>query len=119
MSNLTRPGDYHAAFETAFNRNDLATLVSLYEPDAIIVLPDAVTHGHSSIRNALANFTKMGLMRIKTIDAAESAGVALLRADWSVTGPGDKPVLSGRSVEVLRQAADGTWAVVVDRPFAS
>jgi ketosteroid isomerase-like protein len=43
----------------------------------------------------------------------------LTQAKWSVIGtdPDGKPVtMSGRSADVVRRQADGTWKFVIDNP---
>jgi ketosteroid isomerase-like protein len=58
--------------------------------------------------------------RIKVTGVQSADGnIALTQAKWSVNGTDadGKPVtMSGRSAEVVRRQADGTWLFVIDNP---
>ena len=96
--------------------------MALYEPEAVLMpQPGQVVAGTQAIREALAAFiaTKPTI----TLDAkalAQTRDIALTSARWELsgTGPDGKAIkMGGRSIEVARRQADGTWRFVVDNPL--
>ncbi|MCC6196607.1 MAG: DUF4440 domain-containing protein, partial [Burkholderiales bacterium] len=54
------PDDVHPLFARYFAEADMAGLISLYEPDAVLLpQPGAVARGHAAIREALNGFLAM------------------------------------------------------------
>jgi ketosteroid isomerase-like protein len=52
----------------------------------------------------------------------EAGDTAVLSGQWKLTGRGPDGTameMTGRSVEVLRRQADGTWLFVLDHPFGA
>jgi len=98
----------------AMNKGDLDAAVALYEPQATYVLDSSeVITGRAAIRDAARGF--LALKPKFTIDGE----LALTSATWSVTGTDaeGKPITaSGKSMEVVRRQADGTWLFVIDNP---
>jgi uncharacterized protein (TIGR02246 family) len=115
------PEELDDLFATALNSGDLDALVALYEPRAILFLqPGQSAAGTTAIREGLSVLLstkpKM-LLKPKTI--ALTGDIALTSASWEVTrtGPDGAPVtVVGRSAEVSRRQADGTWLFVIDLP---
>jgi ketosteroid isomerase-like protein len=111
--------DLHAKFSALFNAGDIDGLVALYEPDATLnASPDGPIRGHEAIRAALNGFLALGgKMSIKTVAAFEGpGGIALTQGEWELKGGSME--LKGKTAEVLRQQADGTWRYVIDNPWA-
>ena len=44
--------------------------------------------------------------------------IALVTAAWTITNPDSSLIAAATSAEVLRRGVDGTWAYIVDHPFA-
>jgi uncharacterized protein (TIGR02246 family) len=119
-----RPEDIDPLFAQAFAAGDLDALVALYEPNAVMVLQGGeVVTGKDAVREALQGFLSLcGEFRLEVKAVVQSGDVALTRAQWSLSGagPGGCVVnLSGRSIEVVRRQADGTWLYAVDDPFGA
>jgi uncharacterized protein (TIGR02246 family) len=109
-------------FVAALNAGDLDELVRLYERDAALMpSPGKVVHGTAAIRGALAGFVAAKpKMSATARTLAHSGDVALVSTEWQleVDGPdGKRANMSGRSVEVVRRQADGSFRFVIDFPF--
>ncbi|HET9750094.1 MAG TPA: nuclear transport factor 2 family protein [Casimicrobiaceae bacterium] len=109
-------------FVAALNDGDLDALVALYEPNASLMpAPGKVVQGSAAIRGALAGFVAAKPNMAATARTlAQSGDVALVSAEWQleVDGPdGKRANMSGRSVEVVRRQADGSFRFVIDFPF--
>jgi uncharacterized protein (TIGR02246 family) len=116
---IEKPADIHEAVARLFNERDLEGLVDLYEADARMVAIDgSVSEGTDAIRdNWKALFEFGGEMALKTIYEIEQGDIALLSNDYTLT-IGDT-VITGRTAEVVRKQANGSWRYVIDHPTAA
>ena len=115
------PTEIHALFQSAFNVGDIEALISLYEPDAILMVDGKQVIGRENIRAAFHSILSAGVqMTLTTRSIIESrAGLALLHGEWVVQGTtANDPQLTtkGFSTEVVRQQPDGTWLFIIDNP---
>ena len=115
------PEELMARFTECVAARDLDRLLELYEPDAVFVpQPDAVHRGREAIRAALAAMLELAPTLETRIREVHAAGdLALVIADWSLRGraPDGTPVTqAGRSADVLRRQADGSFRVAIDHP---
>ena len=108
----------------AFNAGDLDLLVSMYEPDAVLVPgPGAApVRGHAAIRAALLPFLGLGgRLRFSPRFWLVHDEVAMGSIAFVMDGgqdPDGRPVdLHGITAEVARRQSDGTWKYLVDHPF--
>ena len=115
------PGDVHIQFFDAFNAKDVDTLASLYEPDALLVMPGGPTlTGIDAIRQAL----EMGVNSGRTFKHEsqvihQSGDIAVLDCKSKVidtAADGTVTEHEGNSIEVVRRQPDGTWQFVIDVP---
>ncbi|MDK2123765.1 YybH family protein [Parachitinimonas caeni] len=118
------PADVHRLFSEYFSSGNLDGLVSLYEPDAVLLpQPGLRVTGQAGIREALAGFMGMnGRFVMAAPKIIEANGVALLYADWTfdATGPDGTPLqMAGQTSDVARRQADGSWLLAIDSPFGS
>ena len=92
------------------NAGDVEGLVALYEPDAVLALPDGqVARGTSQIRQAYEHLvadrpTFAPGQQQPTLQAGDLALTSVRLVDGAVT------------VEVARRQPDGTWLWVIDHP---
>ena len=112
------PEEVDVLFEKALNSGDVSGLVSLYEPNASLVGADGQpATGHDAIRGALQGFAdmkpKIDLKVEKTVQVGED--LALCYGVWTLT-TGDQK-MTGKSMEVVRRQADGTWLFAIDDPW--
>jgi len=109
----------------AFNAGDVRTLMTMYEPDAVLVPgPDAPPlRGHAAIEEGLHGFLALGGRLTFTPRFWLLAGdVALGSIAFTLEGghaPDGTPVpLAGITSEVVRRQRDGSWKYALDLPFA-
>src|SRR5262245_4939613 len=106
------------------NTGNLDALTALYEPGAVFATqPGNLTQEVAGVREALAGFIAMkGKLDLKVTRVLEAGGLALVVTVWSFTGTGSdgQPVeLAGKSADVLRRQADGSWRFVIDNPWGT
>jgi uncharacterized protein (TIGR02246 family) len=109
----------------AFNEGGPADLVALYEPDAVLVLPNDGQHvsGLEAIRTRVhAMFDHITSVRIDVVAEMQSGDLAMTHADWIVSetdARGTVSEMTGRGTVVSRRQPDGTWLVVFDNPLSA
>jgi len=122
--NASRPEDLNPIFARACNSQDIATLLSLYEPAAKMVARSGeVLVGHEAIEASLRRLVGLGgTFKSQTVFCLVQGDIALVNSEWSVSGgrseDGSPVNLSARSAEVLCRQADGTWKLRLDYPYA-
>jgi uncharacterized protein (TIGR02246 family) len=106
----------------AVHKGDLKAAVALYEPNASFVLDSGqVVTGRVAIREVFQRYLALKpkfTMEVRAIQNG-NGDLALTGTTWSVTGidPDGKPFTdNGKSAEVVRRQADGTWLFVIDNP---
>jgi ketosteroid isomerase-like protein len=84
----SKPHDAHHQFEDAYNSGKIDSLLALYTPDARLVTESgSVVIGHDAIRGELQGFFSIkGRVTVETISAVQAGTIALLRAQWRLTG---------------------------------
>ena len=108
----------------AFNAGDLDLLMTMYEPDAVLVPgPGAPPlQGEVEIEAALRGFLSMGgKLRFTPRYWFPNGNLALGSIAFVMDGghdPDGNPVdLRGVTSEVVRRQPDNTWKYVIDHPF--
>jgi uncharacterized protein (TIGR02246 family) len=118
----TTPEQIHRLFETTFNNGDLDGLMSLYEPDAVLVpQPGSVARGTDQVREALQRYLALeGRITLDTKLVVTVGDLAYLSNTWSLdgTGPdGQALTLGATTAEVARRQTDGSWRYVIDNAW--
>jgi uncharacterized protein (TIGR02246 family) len=118
------PEDVHPQFARHFATADMTGLLSLYEPDAVLLpQPGVVARGHAAIRESLGQFLAMkGTFRIVASKIVHAGDIALGYVSWTLDARGadGSPVhLEGTTSDVMRRQADGRWLIVIDSPFGA
>ncbi|GMU65264.1 MAG: hypothetical protein AMXMBFR36_15380 [Acidobacteriota bacterium] len=123
-ANHQRASEAVAAFVAAVNRGDLEAALRLYDADAVFVPePGTVVVGREAIRDALSAMLA-ARPRIVTSARIVLAGedLALYHSEWTMEAadPGGETVReTGRSADVLRRDAGGTWRIAIDNPWGT
>lgn len=112
--------DAHATLAAAFNTGDVATVLSMYDFNGIIVPePGKPVSGKEKFEEAIkAILSIKGKMEIKTVYCLQTGSLAVGRSEWSITD-GDEVKISAKGIEVMKQQADGTWKIVIDHAFGA
>jgi enoyl-CoA hydratase len=123
---VSNPEDLQHLFAEHANAGDLDRLIALYEDGAAFVGPDGTdASGSDAIRERLEGLLAMAPQITPTSSRAVIAGdLALLSNRWRMTlgpgpGEGERAGLEGRSTEVARRQADGSWRYVIDDPASA
>lgn len=120
MNLPTRPEDAHATLAAAFNTGDVATVLSMYDVNGIIVPePGNPVSGKEKFEQAVkAILSIKGKMEIKTVYCLQTGNIALGRSEWNISD-GHEVKIKARGIEVMRQQTDGTWKIVIDHAFGA
>ena len=115
------PKEAHDLFVAYFNEGDLEKVISLYEPNATLVMMSEPVQGREAIRKAMGVFLSFkGHMELQVDRIFQTDDVALLFSSWTLTGTdphdGSPRVTSGQTSDVVRKQSDGNWLFVIDNP---
>jgi uncharacterized protein (TIGR02246 family) len=115
-----RAADAHATLAAAFNTGDVATVLSMYDFNGIIVPePGKPVSGREAFEAAIAAILSVkGKMEIKTVYCLQAGNLALGRSEWNITDGSDVKV-SAKGIEVMKQQEDGTWKILIDHAFGA
>jgi len=115
-----RAEDAHKTLAAAFNTGNVATVMSMYDVDGIIVPePGKPVSGKKNFEEAIkAILSIKGTMEIKTVYCLQTGNLAVGRSEWNITDGGEVKV-SAKGIEVMRQQQNGTWKIVIDHAFGA
>lgn len=120
MNLPTRASDAHATLAAAFNTGNVATVMSMYDVNGIIVPePGKPVSGKEQFEEAIkAILSIKGKMEIKTVYCLQTGNLAVGRSEWNITD-GQEVKVSAKGIELMQQQADGTWKIVIDHAFGA
>ena len=115
-----RAEDAHATLAAAFNTGNIATVLSMYDFNGIIVPePGKPVSGKEKFEEAIkAILSIKGKMEIKTVYCLQTGNLAVGRSEWNITD-GNEVKVSAKGIEVMKQQPDGTWKIVIDHAFGA
>ena len=118
------PEEMNSAFAEAFNSGSIESLISLYEPGAVLVpRPGQVVEGVEAIRAALQELLALkGVMRSENQYALVHGDIALLRAKVHLVATlpdGGRLEINNHTAEVVRRQPDGSWLYILDHPYGA
>jgi len=110
------------AMTTAFSAHDIDTIMTTYEPNAVVVgQPETPISGTQALRDMFAGFIAINpQFNFIAHEIVVAGDIALHLNNWNMTGTapdGTKIEQGGLSVVVLRKQADGKWLMVIDNPY--
>jgi len=118
------PDALNIEWAVAFNAGDIDTLMTMYEPDAILVPgPDAEpVQGTAAIRGTLEWFLGLGgSLHFTPRHWIVAGNIALSSVAFRLEGgrdPHGTPIqLQGVTAEVFRRQPDNSWKYLIDHPF--
>ncbi len=113
----------HELFVERFNAKNVDGIIELYEPNAVILPPNAseVVSGHAAIREVLEGILALdGKMNNEIVKVIEQQDIAILYSRWTVCGTGsggDEVIMGGTTSDVVRRQTDGSWLFAIDNPL--
>jgi ketosteroid isomerase-like protein len=115
-----RAEDAHGVLAAAFNTGNVATVLSMYDFNGIIVPePGKPVSGKEKFEEAIKSILSIkGKMEIKTVYCLQTGNLAVGRSEWNITD-GDEVKVSAKGIEVMKQESDGTWKIVIDHAFGA
>ena len=118
------PEELQPMWAEAFSAHDLEAVMAFYEPEATLIpQPGQVVTGTEDIREALSGFFALKpKFDLEFKHAFQAGDIALLFSEWTLSGTdpeGNAIELEGRTSDVARRQADGTWLFVIDDPYAT
>ncbi len=115
-----RAEDAHGVLAAAFNTGNVATVLSMYDFNGIIVPePGKPVSGKEKFEEAIKSILSIkGKMEIKTVYCLQTGNLAVGRSEWNITDGGEVKV-SAKGIEVMKQQPDGTWKIVIDHAFGA
>jgi uncharacterized protein (TIGR02246 family) len=116
----TNAQDVHSSLAAAYNTGDLATVMSIYDGNGIIVAdPMNPVSGKEKFEEAVKGILAIqGTMEIKTVYCLQSGDVAVGRSEWQISENG-KTKVAAKGIELLKRQPDGTWRVLIDHAFGA
>ncbi|MGQ4618857.1 nuclear transport factor 2 family protein [Nocardia sp. R7R-8] len=122
MSSYTGTTDPHqlsVLFVEYFDAGDVDGLVSLYEDDAILVVPGVTANEPDARRKTFEQFCAIGA-KVRVVNKTLLVGddLALSHGHLVIEAAGQDP-LEIRTAEILRRQADGTWKYSIDNAIGS
>jgi ketosteroid isomerase-like protein len=115
----TEPEGMAAALLERFNSGKVSAMMTLYEPEAVLIAKDGRTvSGHPQIAAELERDLRLGLpLQASARHVFVAGDIAEIVLDWSIegTGPdGEHVHLGGSASDVVRRGADGLWRYLID-----
>ena|SRR5215813_2766988 len=113
--------EIHDLFAQALNAGDIDTLLSLYEPEAIVSpQPGQALTGRAAIREALTGYlAQKPKFTLHSRSVIQAGDIALLRSRWTISetdADGNTIEYEVKPTLVARRQLDGAWQVIIDNP---
>jgi uncharacterized protein (TIGR02246 family) len=117
---IESPEQLHRAFQEAFNRHDLESIVALYEPGAVLAGVNGPARGADAIRDRYRGvLARRPSIEVRTLSVNLAGELAMLHGTWvlnDTAADGSQVRREGRNTETARRQPDGHWLFVIDNP---
>jgi ketosteroid isomerase-like protein len=118
-SGVKNPSEMIEHVCNAIVQKDYDTLLSYYEPNAVLVRPDgSEAVGLDEIRAEYESYVeKVTSMSGKAIWTHVAEELAVVRGEYTISflrSNGETLELSGSPIELLRRQPDGSWKYIID-----
>jgi ketosteroid isomerase-like protein len=115
----TEPEGIVASLLERFNSGKISELMTLYDPEAVLIAKDGRTvTDRTEIAAELRRDQSLGLpLEANARHVFVAGDIAQIVVDWSIdgTGPdGEHVHLGGSASDVARRGADGLWRTLID-----
>jgi ketosteroid isomerase-like protein len=120
--NLSTPLDTICTLVRARERGDKDAAFACYERDATVVMAPGKTGSGEAVVKGFIDATMPMPLTFTDREIVESGDIALHCSQWTITqtdSAGEANTLSGRTADVLRKQADGSWLIAIDNPWGS
>ena len=127
MARANTPEEISRLAAEAITSGHLDAALTLYEPDATFVMPNALGGGSvtglTGLREAFKGFLAISpVLTINPERTVVAGDTALVIGNWTLTGrdgDGNDIDIGGRYADVVRRQPDGSWLFVIDNPNGS
>ena len=106
--------------DKAFNEGDLATVLSFYEDNAVVITePCKSARGKEELKDFFEGIMQAGSSaRQVTTHVIEADGIALFLSRWTrEVKDASVPLRTFTATTVFRRQQDGGWKVLIDNPL--
>lgn len=107
-------------FGEAFSRGDMATLVAMYDTDAVVLAPNAPPmRGRQNIEQLWSGARQQGFktlnLTVESVEVIDGHAIELGSYTLVIQPPGQSEMTDrGKYIVVWRRQADGTWKLYRD-----
>ena len=115
-----KPEQVNDCLIEAINNGDVEAALAMYEADAAFVTAEGIVTGTAAVRKVMEAFIALKpTISMVAKKPVQTGDIAVTSGSWSLTGTGadgEALKMSGKSVEVVRRQANGTWLFAIDLP---
>ncbi len=115
-----KPSAIANEISACIKEGNLENILDFFHPDYIMSFPptEPAKTGIAILRESFGAFIDSRASLISEVTGEIINGkTALLQADWKIIDPDGKIISEGKSVEVAKQRADGSWVYFIDCPY--
>jgi uncharacterized protein (TIGR02246 family) len=117
---MTNPQHAVELLDKAFNEGDLATVLSFYEDNAVVITePGKSARGKEELKDFFEGIMQAGssAKQLKT-HVIEADGIALFLSRWTLeVKDASVPSRTFTATTIFRRQQDGGWKVLIDNPL--
>jgi len=115
-----RPRDIANEISACIYEGNLENILDFFHPEYVMSFPptEQAKSGLDVLRESFGAFIDSKATLVSEVTGEIINGdTALLQADWKVLDPSGNIMTEGKSIEVTKQKADGTWVYFIDCPY--